>query len=61
VTAGVGALLAPDAPKEKPGPAMPDPLAQEEARRRSIAEQMARRGRASTVLTDTSGSGKLGG
>jgi hypothetical protein len=39
---------------------MPDAKAQEEARRRSIAEQSARKGRASTILTDTASS-KLGG
>jgi hypothetical protein len=60
VTAGVGAALAPDAPKDKPGPAMPDPVAQEAARRRAIAEQLGRRGRASTFLSENA-SGKLGG
>lgn len=39
--------------------AMPDPLAQEQARKRALAKQMARRGRASTILTD-SGDGGLG-
>lgn len=49
----------PDAP-ELPGVTpMPDPLAQQEARRKAIAEQMTRSGRASTILTN--GSGKLGG
>lgn len=37
---------------------MPDPLSQTRAKKRSIIEQMGRRGRASTVLTK---SGKLGG
>jgi hypothetical protein len=41
---------------------MPDPLAQEQARRQAIMDQLARRGRASTILTDTAPSGgKLGG
>lgn len=37
---------------------MPDPDAQERARRRSISMQLARRGRASTILT---GGGDAGG
>jgi hypothetical protein len=41
---------------------MPDPLAQEQARKQSLIEQMARRGRASTIMTDSgSAGGKLGG
>lgn len=60
VTAGVGALLMPDAPKTKDMPGMPDAKAQEEAKKRSIAEQMARRGRASTIMTEPA-SNKLGG
>ena len=52
---GLKALM----PGKKPGVApvvgMPDPKAQAEARRRSLAEQMSRRGRASTVLTNTLG------
>lgn len=41
---------------------MPDPLAQRRARRRSITEQMRRRGRASTILTGDSTIGDpLGG
>ena len=40
---------------------MPDPLEQQKARQQSIAEQFARRGRASTILTDTAGTDKLGG
>jgi hypothetical protein len=39
---------------------MPDAQAQEEARRRQIIEATARRGRASTILTDA-GNGTLGG
>lgn len=58
-TAGVSAILAPGAPKEKLGIPMPDSKALEEAKKRSIAEQIAQRGRASTIMTETSG--KLGG
>jgi pyrroline-5-carboxylate reductase len=58
-TAGISKLLAPSRP-DLPNPvAMPDAQAQEEARKRSIIEQTARRGRASTVLTDSAGT--LGG
>ena len=60
VTGGVQAALAPKRPDlPKPLP-MPDPVAQEEERKRSIIEQLARRGRASTVLSDP-GPGTLGG
>ena len=59
-TAGVTQLLAPK-PPTVPGPiAQPDALAQEQARQRAIAESMARRGRASTILTAPA-SGTLGG
>jgi hypothetical protein len=34
---------------------MPDPLAQNRARKRSLVEQLGRRGRASTILTSPSG------
>jgi len=37
---------------EKPGE-MPDPEAQQRAQRQSVAQQRARQGRASTILTDT--------
>ena len=46
-------------PEVKPTLAMPDPLAQEAARKREIAETMSRRGRASTIMTQPSGT--LGG
>jgi hypothetical protein len=49
----------PDAPKVQKQLGAPDPQAQEAARKRSLAEQLTRRGRASTVLTG--GSGTLGG
>jgi hypothetical protein len=38
---------------------MPDPVAQQRARRRTLIEQLGRRGRASSVMT--TGSGRLGG
>jgi hypothetical protein len=60
VTAGMNAALAPKRPDLPKPLAMPDPVAQEEARKRSIIEQMSRRGRSSTILTDA-GSGTLGG
>lgn len=59
----VNALLAPRPPKA-PGvtETMPDPLAQQRARQQAMAEQLARRGRASTVLTaSTDTTQKLGG
>lgn len=49
----------PKQPQVKPPPEMPDPLAQEQARRRKLMEQVANRGRASTILTNSSGT--LGG
>lgn len=71
VSTAVGSLLAPKPPQTQPTVLpggktttepvpMPDPLAQEAASKRSIVEQLARRGRASTILTSP-GSGKLGG
>ena len=51
----------PQDPTVTPVVGMPDPLAKQEAMKQSMIEQMARHGRASTVLTDNSGSGKLGG
>ena len=47
------ALDKPDLPEPKPPTAMPDPKAQERAMRRSLSEQMQRRGRASTILTQS--------
>ncbi len=53
------------APEVKPPPVMPTPddAAVRSAQRRSIAAQLARRGRQSTILTDPLGGGdsKLGG
>lgn len=47
----------------KPLPVVPvaDDKAMRDARRRSIAEQMRRRGRQSTILTDTGAGDTLGG
>jgi hypothetical protein len=51
-TAGISALTAPKAPGVKAPVAMPGQQAIDDARRRSLADQMMRRGRASTILTD---------
>ena len=60
-----GATGAAVTPKPKleapPVPTMPDQSAIESAQRRSLLEQFARRGRASTILTSPSGDSKLGG
>jgi hypothetical protein len=56
----VNAALQPKPPKTKAPMAMPDPLAQEQAQRQKLIEQLARRGRASTVLTSAT-NGSLGG
>jgi hypothetical protein len=73
VSTAVGSLLAPKPatpPTVLPGGKtttapvpMPDPVAQQNATRKSLVEQVARRGRASTVLTSPGGGsgGKLGG
>ena len=51
-----------EAMKREGTPAMPDADAQARARRRSIAGQLGRRGRASTILTSGSDTGDaLGG
>lgn len=58
----VTSLLAPKPPKAAPVAAMPDPLAQQQAQQQKIIEQMARRGRSSTILTNPgSAGGSLGG
>lgn len=41
-------------PTVAPPTPMPDPKAQKDAKRRSLAEMMRRQGRASTILTDNS-------
>jgi hypothetical protein len=56
----VGELLKPDAPAAQAQTRMPDPLEQEQARKRNLLEQMSRRGRASTIMTGPTG-GTLGG
>ena len=56
------ALKSPKQPDMQPLIPMPDPLAQQQAKRRSIIEQTTRRGRASTIMTDASAGGDtLGG
>lgn len=58
----VSSLLAPKPPKAAAPIAMPDPLAQQQAQQQKILQQLARRGRASTILTSPGGSGgSLGG
>ena len=58
----VNSLLAPKPPKAAAPIAMPDPLAQQQAQQQKILQQLARRGRASTILTSPGdASGSLGG
>lgn len=52
-----GAVAAPDVPDPVE---MPDPLQQQQAKRRSLIEVLSRRGRSSTILTNQGGT-KLGG
>jgi len=52
-------LLAPKPPSAPAPLPMPDPLAQQNAQRQAVIEQLARRGRASTILTSPGDS--LGG
>lgn len=57
-TAAISTILTPKKPDQptpaiKPITPMPDPLAQEAARRRALVEQIMRRGRTSTIMTDT--------
>lgn len=61
VVTEMSAPVKPAMPKieQKPVVEMPDPLAQDDARRKSLVEQMQRSGRASTILTDNTGT--LGG
>ena len=53
-TVGLSAALRPKPPRPQPPARMPDPESPEvqEARRRKIAEQRARSGRESTILSD---------
>lgn len=53
--------LAPDAPEVKPPTPMPDPLETQKAKEKSLIEQLGRRGRAASILTNTGGSQTLGG
>lgn len=58
----VSSLLQPKPPKTKAPQAMPDPLAQQQAQQQKLLQQLARRGRSSTILTNPgSASGALGG
>lgn len=58
----VSSLLAPKPPKTKAPTAMPDPLAQQQATQQKMLQQLARRGRASTILTSPGAAGgALGG
>jgi hypothetical protein len=58
----VSSLLQPKPPKTKAPTAMPDPLAQQQAQQQKLIQQLARRGRASTILTSPGNSGgSLGG
>lgn len=50
-------VAAPDVPDPVE---MPDPLEQQRAKQRSLVEQLSRRGRSSTILTNQGGT-KLGG
>jgi hypothetical protein len=42
----------PQIPQVKPTPALPDPMETQKARQRAITDQLTRRGRASTILTN---------
>lgn len=58
----VSSLLAPKPPKTKAPTAMPDPLAEQQAAQQKVIQQLARRGRSSTILTNPGSSGgSLGG
>ena len=55
-------LMQPKPPKTKAPTAMPDPLAQQQAQQQKLLQQLARRGRASTILTNPGNAGgSLGG
>lgn len=58
----ISSLLQPKPPKTKALEAMPDPLAQQQAQQQKLLQQLARRGRSSTILTSPgSAGGSLGG
>ena len=58
---GAPAQVASAIPAVTPPIPMPDIKGNKDAKRRSIAEQLRRQGRASTILTDQSQSDALGG
>lgn len=63
-TMSQGSPKAPTAPPPIPAPAVAptmDDAAIQDAKKRQMAENAARSGRASTILSDSSGSDKLGG
>lgn len=53
--------LTPDMPKPQPEPLMPDTTELQKARKKVVAAQQGRTGRASTILTDSGSSNRLGG
>ena len=59
----VSSLLTPrpQRPNVAPITPMADPLAQEQARKNALMEQISRRGRASTIMTQPNAGGLLGG
>lgn len=57
----VAKAMAPKAPTAASPIEMPDPLAVEQARKQSMLDQIARRGRASTIMTGTGSRKGLGG
>lgn len=60
-TAAISKAMAPKPPEVKPPTPMPDPLETQRAQERSLTQQLARRGRAASILTNTGGSQTLGG
>lgn len=58
---GAPAQVTSAVPAVTPPVPMPDAKGNRDAKRRSIAEQLRRQGRASTILTDQSQSDALGG
>lgn len=59
--AAKSAFKKPDVPEVKSPTPMPDPLEQQKAREKSIIEQMSRRGRSASILTEPGSSQTLGG
>ena len=58
---GAPAQVTAAVPEVAPPTPMPDVKGNKDAKRRSIAEQLRRQGRASTILTDQTQSDALGG